>query len=338
VIGFLLLGVLAAADDGSGDAAVDQHVRLSFRADAVELEYVVQLGRQAAFAEVLAIDADRDGRLSPEEQARYFASLEETLRANLELQVNGQAVALRRVGELRLEMPFRKIYRFEATTPTGGRVEFHNENFPSSSGAASIVLEPASGFDVLFDGNAQRDVVCEIRRGQGRVERHTGAAFAGPSIAAVRIGVLLRLLALLGLAGAGGLAWRRRPMAALLTFSTAAACGALSILTLPTASQAERLFLALHEESARAADSSLRRVKPLETRILPSFLPEFRVRHRWATYGSVSHSGHAHADVQEREACFVVRWEKGAWRLFDWSGPEPGSERVTSAPASPSAS
>jgi hypothetical protein len=330
VIGVLLLGLLAAADEGSGDASVDQQVRLTFRADAVALEVVVQMGRQAAFAEALQIDADRDGRLSTEEQSRYFAALEETIRANLELQVNGRPVSLRRVGELRLEMPFRKIYRFEATTPIAGRLEFHNENFPSSSGSASIVLEPGNGLDVLFEGNAQRDVVCELRPGQGRVEARTGEAVAGPSIAAVWTGLLLRLLSFIGLAGAGLLAWRRRRGAALLTLAAAGACGALSIATLPSASQAERLFLALHEDSVRAADVSLRRVKPLETRVLPSLLPEFRVRHRWATYGSLSHSGHAHAEIREHEGQFVVRWIDGAWRIVDLDG-----GAATSASASP---
>jgi hypothetical protein len=326
VIGILVLALLAAADDGAvEDGAIDQRVRLSPRADAIEVELRVQLGRQAAFSEVLQIDADRDGRLSPEEQARYFAALEETVRSGLELRVDGRDVPLRRSAEMRLEMPFRKIYRFEAAVAGGGRVEFHNENFTATPGKATLVLEPEQGLDALVEGdpeNLRRDVVCDLRPGRGRVERRTAAPsglLPAPPDAAVGLVLLLRALALVGLGVGTLLAWRRRRRAAFLALAAAGAFAVASIvIAVPSAEEAERIFLALHDESARAADASLRRVKPLETRILPSlgaWGPEYRVRHRWAAYGTVSHSGHGHADVRETEGRFVVRWTGGAWRL-----------------------
>jgi len=325
VIELLLLGLLAASpDEGGGDHAVDQQVRLSLRADAIDVEVAVQLGRQAAFAEVVQIDADRDGRLSPEEQARYFAALEETIRSGLELRVDGRDVPLRRAGEVRLEMPFRKIYRFEAATGRAGRVEFHNENFAGSPGTAAIVVEPVVGLDVVLDRDPEalhRDLLCEVRPGRGRIERRTEThdPLPAPSGTAVWIGLFLRGIGFAGLGAGALLAWRRRWTSALLVLVASGACGAASVVTaVPSAADAERIFLALHEESARAADGSLRRVKPLETRIQPAigvWGPEFRVRHRWAAYGSVSHSGHVHPDVKESEGRFAVRWTAGAWRL-----------------------
>lgn len=335
----LVLGILAtAADDGSvADDAVDQQVRLSLRADAIQVEYRVQLGRQAAFAEALQMDLDRDGRLSPEEQSRYFASLEKTILAGLELRVAGRDVALRQVGALQLEMPFRKIYRFEAACPNVGRLEFHNENFSDSPGASTIVVDAPTGTDVLLEANPgalRRDLAGELRPGTGVVERRCSPArLAAPSSAA---GAALRLLALAGFLGAALLAFRRRRGAAVLSWAAAAACGAAAVVAaLPSSSEAERIFRSLHEESARSADPSLRRVKPLETRIVPSFTvwsPEFEVRHRWAAYGSVTHSGHAHAGVTERDGRFRVRWNGGAWRLEEL---EPAA---TSAPGAPIAS
>jgi hypothetical protein len=68
------------------------------------------------------------------------------------------------------------------------------------------------------------------------------------------------------------------------------------------------------------SDASLRRVKPIETRILPSpfaWLPEFQVRHRWTAYRTLEHSGHAHPATEEREGCFVVSWKDGEWRLSE---------------------
>jgi len=177
MIGLLVLGLwTAAADDGADrDGNVDQEVRLSIRKDAIEIDYVVQLGRQAAFAEVLQIDVDRDGRLSREEQASYFARLEETIRTGLELRVEGRDVALRRVGEVRLEMPFRKIYRFEAARPDGRRLEFHNENFSDSPGASTIVVDAPTGTDVLLEadpGALRRDLAgAQIQRLGVEIER-----------------------------------------------------------------------------------------------------------------------------------------------------------------------
>jgi len=331
VIGFFVLGILAAAaDDGSGgDGAVDQQVRLSLGAGTITVEYQVQLGRQAAFAEVLQMDGDRDGRLSPEEQTRYFAALERTILSGLELRIDSRDLALRRVGDVHLEMPFRKIYRFQADGAGRGRLEFHNENFPDSPGAASIVVETSPGLDVFLTadpGALRRDLLGELPPGSGRVEQRRAAADPLPSPSTA--GAALRFLGLAGLLGASLLAFRRRRVAAILSGAAALACGAASVVaTLPSTSEAERIFRSLHDESARAADPSLRRVKPLETRILPSFAswsPEFEVRHRWTEYGSLSHSGHQHAGVKELEGRFRVRWTNGAWRLVDLEGREEG--------------
>jgi hypothetical protein len=326
VIGLLVLAILAAADDGSADdGAVDQQVRLSLRPGTIVIDYSVQLGRQAAFAEALQMDRDHDGTLSPKEQATYFAALEKTIRENLELRVDGRDVALRRVGDLRLEMPFRKIYRFEAAWQGRGRLELHNENFASSPGAASLVVEAPEGLDVVLDADPaalRRDLLGEIRPGSGRLERRAaGEPLPAPSTPALAIGTSLRFLGLAGLISGALLAFRRRRAAAILSWAAAGACAAAAILmALPSNPDAERIFRSLHDESARAADPSLRRVKPLETRIVPSlgvWGPEFEVRHRWAAYGSVSHSGHAHAELTEHEGRFRVRWTGGSWRLVD---------------------
>ena len=337
MIALVVLGILAAADDGSaGDGAIDQQVRLSLQGGTIALEYSIQLGRQAAFAEVLEIDRDRDGRLSPEEQAQYFAALEKTLLGGLELRVDGREAALRRVGELRLEMPFRKIYRFEASCGGARRIEFHNENYPDSPGTATLVVDPSEGLDLFLDadpGTLRRDLQAELRPGTGLVEQRRVAAelLPVPSTATLVAGASLRLLGLAGVLSGALLAFRRCRVAALLTWTAAAACGITAIVsTLTSPADAERIFRSLHEQSARAADPSLRRVKPLETRLAPSFSgwsPEFEVRHRWAAYGSLWHSGHAHHGVRECEGRFRVRWTDGAWQLSELGG------RSTEAPS-----
>ncbi|HEX7897642.1 MAG TPA: hypothetical protein VF950_07765 [Planctomycetota bacterium] len=301
----------------AGDADIRQDVRLSLRGDAIAVEYVVELGRQAAFAEALAIDADKDGQLSAEERARYFARLEESIRTGLELRVEGRDIPLRRAGELKLEMPFRKIYRFEAERSGGGRVEFHNENFPESPGVVSLDVE-AEAVDVVVDAR-ERDLVCDVRPGEGRVERRpVGRELPGPSNAP--LGTLARILGL----GFVGLLVTRYRKATLLGL---VACGAAAFLAgRPSEAEAERIFLALHD----AAKGDARRVKPLETRIEVGWGPEFRARHRWTSYEAASHEGHAHARTREREAEYRVRWADGAWRLDELDS-DAGTRKLTKA-------
>jgi hypothetical protein len=319
----LVLGLLSvAADDGN----VDQQVRLSIRGDKIEVEVTVQLGRRAAFAEALQIDADRDGTLAPEETAAYFARLEETVRGGLELRVDGRDVPWRRSAELRLEMPFRKIYRFEAARGGGSRLEVHNENFAASPGTASLVVEPAEGLDVLTDadpGSLQRDLACALRPGEGRVVKRPEFVAGSPTVssAALLAGRTLRALALVALPAAWILARRRRRVAAIVGTAAAALLGAPAVrLSVPAEPEAARLFLALHEDQVRGSDPGVRRVKPLETRIEPAlglWGPEFAVRHRWVSHAALSHSGHAHPEIRECESSFRVSWKDGAWRLTE---------------------
>jgi hypothetical protein len=339
----IVLGLLAAAaDDGAGvDANVDQHVRLRFRGDVIEAEYTVQLGRQAAFAEVLQIDADRDGRLSTEETARYFAQLEKTIRTGLELRVDGRDIPWRRPAELRLEMPFRKIYRFEAPRGGGSRVEFHNENFASAPGAASIVVLPSEGLNVSTEADPSalgRDLECSVHSGEGRVEQASGRRDESVpvSAAALWLGRSVRGLLVVALLGAGIAAGRGRRVAAVLGLTAAGFLGAAAVrMSVPSEPEAVRVFLALHGKGVRASDATVRRVKPFETRIEPvlgMWGPEFGVRHRWASYATVSHLGHVHPETREYASSFRVSWSDGAWRLTELPG---GRSEVPSISASP---
>jgi len=165
-------------------------------------------------------------------------------------------------------------------------------------------------------------LICDVRNGEGRVERQAipRPTLPAPSDAALALFVLARIFCVAGLAAAGLLAWHGRKLAALATLLGSGLCGAAAPAAgLPPDAEAERIFLAIHEQAMVREDASLRRVKPLETHVersIGGWGPEFRVRHRWESYGSVSHSGHAHAGMQEREASYRVRWQDGAWRLL----------------------
>lgn len=296
VLGTFALWTMAAAagaHDTSSPATIDQDVAVTIGDDRLAIDYTVELSRPAAFTEVLLMDADRDGRLSKAEQARYFAALEQSLREGLELHVNGSEVPLRLIGEVELAMPFRKRYHFEAPQPAGWEhgavVELHNDNYLDWSGAVIMSVDPGPPADLLacslptpsevaMSGlvPCQRDVAFGYRRGSGQSQTAgTGAdstvpgAPAGPRGARsgpARVGrrpahcTAWTLASLSGLAAVWLLTRRRLALsAASLVFSgglAAVAAGCAGHLPLPSDPEAGRVFLELHRGIYRAFEAS----------------------------------------------------------------------------------
>jgi len=179
---------VASADSRAARVRVDQEIRVSIGAKAIEIEYDTVLNRPAAFLEVVRIDTDQDGKMSPPEQARYFSSLGETLAAGLELSVNSRHTPLEPVGRVKLTMPFTKTYRFTIPHPDqwarGAEIELHNDNYLSLPGTVTIVLDPGDSSDITHQhiasealgdsGRAdlsdpqQRDIVFRYRKGSGQ--------------------------------------------------------------------------------------------------------------------------------------------------------------------------
>ena len=80
------------------------------------------------------------------------------------------------------------------------------------------------------------------------------------------------------------------------------------------------VYEALMMRKGGAARFSVRRVKPIATRVLPAGdvgPSAFRVLYRWRVYGTVTHFGHTHARFNEYEARYVVRHNGRTWRIAD---------------------
>jgi len=196
----------ASAHPGSWGMRVDQELTVRIETDAIQIVYVTQLNRQAAyFLEVLRMDGDGDGQLSAEEQAAYFRELAQSLPAGLEVSVNGRDVALRQVGGMELSAPtpdqLRKQFRYEISPPPnweqGASVELHNENYLDYPGSITLAVEPGPGVDLVYDsrndmpdpspgvddlsmGPQQRDLTFRFCRGTGR-ELTNESTESGPS-------------------------------------------------------------------------------------------------------------------------------------------------------------
>jgi len=194
----------APAHSGPAGVAVKQETVISLGPDTIAVEYVTELNRAGAFLETLRMDTNGDGRLAPEEQKRYFGELKKALPAALELRINDKEVPLEQIGEVKLSMPFRKLYRYEAPAPAGwidgATIEFHNDNYLDFPGEITLYIDPANIADVtynsLWDEQAsaarsialapglppvaqERDVVFRYRRGSGNVDPPEGWTPAG---------------------------------------------------------------------------------------------------------------------------------------------------------------
>ena len=191
------------ADGPGSPIRIMQETVIRVGPKSVLIDYTVTMNQAAAYLEVLKMDADGDGALSPEEQNAYFDEIQKTTAGALDLLIEGTRMQIRQVGEVELAMPFKKLYRFKVDQPAdwqeGVLLEFHNDNFLEFTGPITIALDPGTGADIVYhslDGlpadsespnldstnssiadlesdpatcPQQRDVVFRYRRGTGRV-------------------------------------------------------------------------------------------------------------------------------------------------------------------------
>ncbi len=158
----VLLADRATADPTGSPSRIDQQVTLHIARDRVEVRYAVTLNRPAAFLEILAMDANGDGEMTADEQQAYFAGVAETIRAGLEISIDGRELPLEPIGEIQLEMPFTKRLTFAAPIALGDReaawIEFHNDTHLADDGDVSLAIETAPGVAIDYRSLAESGV------------------------------------------------------------------------------------------------------------------------------------------------------------------------------------
>ncbi len=279
----VLLGAaaLVRADAKASMARVDQEIRITLGDDGIEIQYDTILNRPAAFLEVIRMDADQDGKMSPDEQARYFSSLGETLAGGLELSINGVLTPLKPQGQATLTMPFTKTYRFKVPHPDnwsdGVEIELHNDNYLALPGTVTIALNPGDASDITHrhivgqaigdSGRAdlseaqQRDIVFRYRKGTGKqapnAEQQTASQdqTAPPRRTGHRVWIVI-LVGLGAILAAAFIGPRKHPIIAVLTLLIAG--GALyaarpqRAYIVPDDARAAEIFVDLHQGIYRA--------------------------------------------------------------------------------------
>jgi hypothetical protein len=156
VIAMLLAGNAHWAHGHSqvSSARLDFETLIKLQDNVISIECDLTLNRPGAYLEVLKIDTDQDGDLSPQEQASYFKLIGQHIIAGIEVKINDSIAALQPVGQIELTMPFRKQYRFIVEQPadwqSGTTLEFHNDCFLEYSGSVTTIVNPGDGADIVY--------------------------------------------------------------------------------------------------------------------------------------------------------------------------------------------
>ncbi len=145
---------------GANAVRVEQRTILHLKRETVEVEHVLRLNRPAAFLEVTQMDANGDGQLTPEERKRYFKRVDRALANSLSVRLDGKAAELRSVGEVELEMPFTKRYRFEVDQPDGWKrgavLELHNDSYLATTKRARIRVKSADAVRITHNSLSEK--------------------------------------------------------------------------------------------------------------------------------------------------------------------------------------
>jgi hypothetical protein len=144
----------ALAHDRHGNAAMNQDVRVLIEKDHVEVIFAIDTNDEARIVEAIAMDANGDGKLSPEEQSAYFAQLDGRLREGLQITLGGNGmykdVVLAPSGQVDLSPPFRKTFHFRGVFDPLFRfphsLAVHNDNFLDWPGRAAMDVKLGEGF------------------------------------------------------------------------------------------------------------------------------------------------------------------------------------------------
>lgn len=191
-----LLVLTAPATGAMTLARAKQETFFTITPGRIEIVYVTTFNMPAAFVKHMQMDADADGRVSLDEQRRYFADLARNVSSGLDLSINGRAVTLVPTGPAELDALeggrfIEEIYRFTVPHPPGWKrgvvVEFHNDNYLDFGGEILVEVDPGDGADIVYDsrweqpdqdpgpgGISERDVVFRYRRGTGKWQRPAG--------------------------------------------------------------------------------------------------------------------------------------------------------------------
>ncbi len=146
-----------------GNYSISQLVRIDLESDRIKLHYVVDMAALPALKTLHLADANGDGSTSSEERNAYLRTLLPELTRNLNLQIDGENLALRFVAmsstlppeqggfSLRFDTDFTAALPGAAPSPR--RLSLRNTNYAGQFGWHEIVVVAGKGI-TAYDTNA----------------------------------------------------------------------------------------------------------------------------------------------------------------------------------------
>ncbi len=132
-----------------GNFTINHYAGLNVNRDSITIDYVLDMAEIPAFQEIAKLDANGNGQPDSAEVASYHPGQCETIRAKLDLQVNGQPATLILVKSA-IEFPpgagdlltLRLTCAFNAaiTAADSARIEFSDHNYAERIGWREIVV------------------------------------------------------------------------------------------------------------------------------------------------------------------------------------------------------
>ena len=158
----------ASAHDRHANAAMHQDVHVLIAKDHVEVTFKIETNEEGMLVEAIAMDANGDGKLSPDEQSSYFAQLDARLREGLQISVNDEDVLLAASAQVDLSPPAQKTFHFQGDLSPGtfypATLEVHNDNFLDWPGKTKLEVEPGEKCALNLAQQSACDVIGAILR------------------------------------------------------------------------------------------------------------------------------------------------------------------------------
>ena len=110
----LLLGAIAARAHESPIDHVERELDLSVKDGQLCLGYRLHYTDRALVMQLLAMDANGDGKLNDEERAAYFTDFAQKLADSFSVQVDGKSVKFKPVGSMHPDGRLGQTYDFAA--------------------------------------------------------------------------------------------------------------------------------------------------------------------------------------------------------------------------------
>lgn len=156
-----------------GNFTVNRYSRLELGATQAQLLYIIDMAEIPTQQEIAILDSNRDGKMSPEEQAIYLAELTKTLQANLHLLLDNKQVAWQLVDKT-LEFPpgqadlptLRLTAHLVADLPTQAAAwsaEYLDDNYEGRLGWQEVIVRAQPGVALLESDAPTVDATNELR-------------------------------------------------------------------------------------------------------------------------------------------------------------------------------